>query len=264
MAKKILNLPTIEELTNKQEEIKEEEIIEDISEEDNNQLDIEDEIEDDFVEEPITEELIQEQYEEEYPEQEITQEVPQHTEYSEDEEAEALEEVVRERESKKKKPRKLKKSAIVGIVSIISVICLLIVGFFIIKKITSNEDIKPQQTHEEVKKQDFENYERLKLLKPNIVTEDNKDKEVQSTDNKSGQEIVQEYKLEYPYADVTLKEDADGQFILSYSKNNVQVLCYSQENQFVGGKTKRVEMNCETDEDLSNDKPLTYYFKESD
>lgn len=264
MAKKILNLPTVEELTNKQEEIKEEEIIEDISEEDNNQLDIEDEIEDDFVEEPITEELIQEQYEEEYPEQEIKQEIPQRIEYSEDEEAEALEDIVRERESKKKKPRKLKKSAVIGIISIISVVCLLIIGFFVVKKITSNEDIKPQQTHEEVKKQDFENYERLKLSKPNTVTEDNKDKEVQSTDNKSGQEIVQEYKLEYPYADVTLKEDADGQFILSYSKNNVQVLCYSQENQFVGGKTKRVEMSCETDEDLSNDKPLTYYFKESD
>ena len=264
MARKIMNLPTIEELTNKQEDIQED-VVEDIKEiEEETPLNVDDEIEDDFVEEPITEESIQEQYEEEYPEQDIKQEIPQRVEYSEDEEAEALEEVVRERESKKKKPRKLKKSAIICIISIVSIVCLLIIGFFVIKKITSNEDIKPQQTHEEVKKQDFENYERLKLSKPNIVTEDNKDKEVQSTDNKSGQEIVQEYKLEYPYADVTLKEDADGQFILSYSKNNVQVLCYSQENQFVGGKTKRVEMNCETDEDLSNDKPLTYYFKESD
>lgn len=261
MAKKILNLPTVEELTNKQEEIKEEEIIEDISEEDNNQLDIEDEIEDDFVEEPITEELIQEQYEEEYPEQEIKQEVPQHTEYSEEEEAEALEEIVKERDAKKKKPKKLKKGIVIGLVSIVSILLLITIGYFVIKKITSSNNTIKQEVQQEVKKQDFENFERLKLTTPNRT--DNTESEDSKTDTKSGQDMVSDYKLEYPYVDVTLKEDANGQFILMYNKNNIQVLCYSQENQFVGGESKRVEMSCETDEDLSQDKPLTYYFKES-
>lgn len=262
MAKKIMNLPTVEELTNKHEEIKEEEIIEDISDEnENNSLDIEDEVEDDFVEEPITEELIQEQYEEEYPEQEIKQEVPQRTEYSEEEEAEALEEIVKEREAKKKKPKKLKKNIVIGLVSIVSVLLLITIGYFVVKKITSSNSATNQEVKQEVKKQDFENFERLKLTAPNKT--DNKTAEENNQDTKSGQDMVSDYKLEYPYVDVTLKEDANGQFILMYNKNNIQVLCYSQENQFVGGESKRVEMSCETDEDLSQDKPLTYYFKES-
>lgn len=262
MAKKILNLPTVEELTNKQEEIKEEEIVEDISDEnENNSLDIEDEVEDDFVEEPITEELIQEQYEEEYPEQEIKQEVPQRTEYSEEEEAEALEEIVKEREAKKKKPKKLKKNVVIGLVSIVSVLLLITIGYFVVKKITSSNSVVNQETKQEVKKQDFENFERLKLTTPNKT--DDETVEENNQDTKSGQDMVLDYKLEYPYVDVTLKEDADGQFILMYNKNNTQVLCYSQENQFVGGESKRVEISCETSEDLSQDKPLTYYFKES-
>ena len=262
MAKKIMNLPTVEELTNKHEEIKEEEIIEDISDEnENNSLDIEDEVEDDFVEEPITEELIQEQYEEEYPEQEIKQEVPQRTEYSEEEEAEALEEIVKEREAKKKKPKKLKKNIVIGLVSIVSVLLLITIGYFVVKKITSSNSATNQEVKQEVKKQDFENFERLKLTAPNKT--DDETVEENNQDTKSGQDMVLDYKLEYPYVDVTLKEDADGQFILMYNKNNTQILCYSQENQFVGGESKRVEIGCETSEDLSQDKPLTYYFKES-
>ena len=238
MAKKILNLPTVEELTNKHEEIKEEEIIEDISDEnENNSLDIEDEVEDDFVEEPITEELIQEQYEEEYPEQEIKQEVPQRTEYSEEEEAEALEEIVKEREAKKKKPKKLKKNVVIGLVSIVSVLLLITIGYFVVKKIMGSNNTVKQEVQQEVKKQDFENFERLKLTTPNKT--DDETVEENNQDTKSGQDMVLDYKLEYPYVDVTLKEDADGQFILMYNKNNTQVLCYSQENQFVGGESKR-------------------------
>lgn len=273
---KIMNLPSVEDLmkstvsksTVKQdkqdasEPIQKEDVVEDIKEiEEETPLNIEDEVEDDFVEEPITEELIQEQYEEEYPEQEIKQEVPQRIEYSEEEEAEALEEIVKEREAKKKKPKKLKKNVVIGLVSIVSVLLLITIGYFVVKKIMGSNNTVKQEVQQEVKKQDFENFERLKLTTPNKT--DDETVEENNQDTKSGQDMVLDYKLEYPYVDVTLKEDVDGQFILMYNKNDTQVLCYSQENQFVGGESKRVEIGCETSEDLSQDKPLTYYFKEN-
>lgn len=273
---KIMNLPSVEDLMKntvsksivKQDEqdasepTQKEDVVEDIKEiEEETPLDIEDEIEDDFVEEPITEELIQEQYEEEYPEQDVQYEIPQRTEYSEEEEAEALEEIVKEREAKKKKPKKLKKNIVIGLVSIVSVLLLITIGYFVIKKIVGSNNTVKQEVQQEVKKQDFENFERLKLTAPNKT--DDETVEENNQDTKSGQDMVSDYKLEYPYVDVTLKEDADGQFILMYNKNDTQILCYSQENQFVGGESKRVEIGCETSEDLSQDKPLTYYFKES-
>lgn len=100
------------------------------------------------------------------------------------------------------------------------------------------------------------------ILKSPTVADDEQPAEDKPT--KSGQEIVQSYSLEYPYVDLTLKEDADGQFVLIYNKDDKQVLCYSEENQFVAGVEKRVALSCEVDDDMSNEKPISYMFRESD
>lgn len=256
-----MNLPSVEDLTKntvhepavKQEEP--EDVIEPVEVED-----ITDEFQD-IEDEYNTDEDVD--YEEAYQEPQVVAPVQPKVEYSEEEEAEALEEIVKERESKKAKtPKKLKKGAVIGIIAFISIVALAGISYFVVSHFT-NASKTPTVTQptESPKKQDFENFERLILKSPTVA--DN-EQPTEDKPTKSGQEIVQTYALEYPYVDLTLKEDADGQFVLIYNKNEKQILCYSQENQFVAGVAKRVALSCEVDDDMSNEKPISYMFKESD
>lgn len=261
MAKKIMNLPSVEDLTKntipepvvkheEQEDIIEPVDVEDITDEFQD-------VEDGYNTDEDTD------YEEAYQEPQVVVPVQPKVEYSEEEEAEALEEIVKERESKKAKtPKKLKKGVVIGVIALISIVVLAGIGYFVVSHFTSVAKTPTvTQPTEGPKKQDFENFERL-ILKSPTVADDEQPAEDKPT--KSGQEIVQSYSLEYPYVDLTLKEDADGQFVLIYNKNDKQVLCYSQENQFVAGEQKRVALSCEIDDDMSNEKPVSYMFRESD
>lgn len=262
MARKLVNLPSVEELTKSvpvEQEVHEEEQEEVITSIPEDEVDYTED-----VEQPSIPEEYDYSDSEEYQEPAIAEPVVQpRTEYTEEEEAEALEEVIRERENKKKKkPRKLKKGVIIGIVSAVGLIIVCILGYFVVKKMTQRQPEVITEQKEEPKKQDFTNFERMVLKQPTVAEQP--EPTADTTNTKSGQEIVQSYKLEYPYVDLTLKEDADGQFVLIYNKNDKQVLCYSEENQFVAGTEKRVAIGCEIDEDMSNEKPISYMFRESD